>query len=155
MGGPYGGIVELLVLAGQHREEVGRLIWKELDLGRRVWTIPKSRTKNAKEHIAHLSEQSLAVLKRSDRQGLSVFSLSGTKPFQGFSKAKRQLDEISGVSGWRLHDLRRTCVSGMARLSSSDHQYRDCGDDDESVCGRACCRRPRTFRHLKRKPIGR
>ena len=29
--------------------------WDELDLAQRVWTIPKSRTKNAKEHIVHLS----------------------------------------------------------------------------------------------------
>jgi hypothetical protein len=35
--------------------------------------------------------------------------------------AKLQLDEISGVIGWRLHDLRRTCVSGMARLGVPPH----------------------------------
>jgi hypothetical protein len=27
----------------------------------------------------------------------------------------------SGVKGWRLHDLRRTCVSGMARLGVAPH----------------------------------
>jgi integrase len=30
--GPYGGIVELLALTGQRREEVAQLIWDELDL---------------------------------------------------------------------------------------------------------------------------
>ena len=50
-----------------------------------------------------------------------VFSLSGTKPFQSFSAAKRDLDKLSGVSDWRLHDLRRTCVSGMARLGIAPH----------------------------------
>ena len=35
--------------------------------------------------------------------------------------AKRELDIISGVSKWRLHDLRRTCVSGMARLGVPPH----------------------------------
>ena len=34
----------------------------------------------------------------------------------GYSKAKRRLDEVSGVSGWRLHDLRRTAATGMIRL---------------------------------------
>ena len=43
----YGGIVELLALTGQRREEVARLAWDELDLTQRVWTIPKLRTKNA------------------------------------------------------------------------------------------------------------
>lgn len=121
VGGPYGGIVELLALTGQRREEVAGLSWEELDLKQRVWTIPKSRTKNAKVHVVHLCEQSLDVLKRARRQGPLVFSLLGTKPFQEFSKAKSVLDQLSGVSGWRLHDLRRTCVSGMARLGVAPH----------------------------------
>jgi integrase len=121
IGGPYGGIVEFLALTGQRREEVARLQWAELDLARRIWTIPKSRTKNAKAHVVHLSEQSLAVLKRADRNSPFVFSLFGTKPFQEFSRAKRVLDQLSGVRGWRLRDLRRTCVSGMARLGVAPH----------------------------------
>ena len=121
IGGPYGGIVELLALTGQRREEVARLQWEELDLARLIWTIPKSRTKNSKAHVVHLSEQSLAVLKRADRNGPLVFSLLGAKPFQKFSRAKRVLDQLSGVTGWRLHDLRRTCVSGMARLGVAPH----------------------------------
>jgi integrase len=121
IGGPYGGIVELLALTGQRREEVARLQWAELDLAQRVWNLPKSRTKNAKAHVVHLSEQSMAVLTRADQPGPYVFSLLGTKPFQEFSRAKRLLDQLSGVTGWRLHDLRRTCVSGMARLGVAPH----------------------------------
>jgi integrase len=121
IGGPYGGIVELLALTGQRREEVARLQWEELDLAQRAWTLPKSRTKNAKAHVVHLSEQSIAVLARADRPGPYVFSLLGTKPFQEFSRAKRRLDQLSGVTGWRLHDLRRTCVSGIARLGVAPH----------------------------------
>ena len=69
----------------------------------------------------HLSEQSMAVLRRLDRRGPYVLSPVGNKPFQTFSKAKRLLDQLSGVTGWRLHDLRRTCVSGMARLGIAPH----------------------------------
>jgi integrase len=121
LGDPYGGIVELLALTGQRREEVARLAWEELDFMRRTWTIPKARTKNAKAHTVHLSDQSIAVLKRSARRGPFAFSLVGVKPFQEFSKAKRQLDQLSGVTALRLHDLRRTCVSGMARLGITPH----------------------------------
>src|SRR5262245_14588780 len=77
MGGPYGGIVELLSLTGQRREEVARLQWNELDLAQRIWTLPKSRTKNAKAHVIHLSEQSIAVLTCVDRPRPYVFSLLG------------------------------------------------------------------------------
>ena len=36
--------------------------------------------------------------------------------FSGWSKAKTQLDTASGVSGWWLHDLRRTLATGLQRL---------------------------------------
>jgi integrase len=121
IGGAYGGIVEFLALTGQRREEVAGMTFDELDLAQRVWVLPKARTKNAKAHVIHLSEQSIAALKRAARRGPFVFSVVGTKPFQEFSKAKSSLDQRSGVMGWRLHDLRRTCVSGMARLGVAPH----------------------------------
>ena len=119
--GPYGGIVELLALTGQRREEVAQMTWDELDLASQSWTLPASRTKNGKPHIVHLSKEAIAVLMRTTRLGKFVFSLSGTKAFQSFSAAKRELDELSQVTSWRLHDLRRTCVSGMARLGVAPH----------------------------------
>jgi integrase len=121
IGGPYGGIVELLALTGQRREEAARCVWDEIDLDNRLWTLPNLRTKNAKPHIVHLSDQAIAVLGRAKKLGKFVFSAAGTHPFQDFSKAKRELDAISGVTGWRLHDLRRTCVSGMAGLGVAPH----------------------------------
>ena len=121
IGGPYGGIVELLALTGQRREEVARCTWDEINTGTRTWKLPSSRTKNAKAHEVYLSDQAIAVLGRADKTGKFVFSRSGTVPFQDFSLAKRELDQLSGVIGWRLHDLRRTCVSGMARLGIAPH----------------------------------
>jgi integrase len=121
IGGPYGAIVEMLALTGQRREEVARIKCGELDLTGRVWTLPKSRAKNAKAHVVHLSQQSLTLLKGTGRRVGFVLSFDGAKPFNVFSRAKRELDKISGVTGWRLHDLRRTCVSGMARLGVAPH----------------------------------
>jgi integrase len=121
MEGPYGRIVELLALTGQRREEVAGMKWDEPDLAQRIWTLPKSRTKNAKEHVVHLSGQAMALLQRADKNGPFVFSVLGSKPFQEFSKGKRRLDRLSGVTAWRLHDLRRTCVSGIARLGIAPH----------------------------------
>src|ERR671938_1883083 len=50
-----------------------------------------------------------------------VFSGDGRTVFQGYGKAKAKLDAVSGVSDWTLHDLRRTVVSGMARLGIAPH----------------------------------
>ena len=47
----------------------------------------------------------------------SVLVFPGLRgPFNGFSKAKADLDEASGVKDWRLHDLRRTMATGLQRL---------------------------------------
>ena len=121
LGGAYGGIVEMLALTGQRREEVAQMVWDEIDFNSRTWTLPGSRTKNGKPHIVHLSEACIKLIKRASGLGSYVFSISGVKPFQNFTNAKRALDELSGVTGWRLHDLRRTCVSGMARLGVPPH----------------------------------
>jgi integrase len=39
----------------------------------------------------------------------------------GFSKVKVRLDRISGVTGWVIHDLRRTTATEMARLRVAPH----------------------------------
>jgi integrase len=119
--GPYGAIVEVLALTGQRREEVARCTWHEIDLKTRTWKISSDRTKNAKSHEVHLSGPVIAVLSRANEQGKFVFSRSADSSFQAFSPAKRELDRLSGVTEWRLHDLRRTCVSGMARLGIAPH----------------------------------
>ena len=119
--GPYAGVVELLALTGQRREEVAGLTWDELDLTSQTWTLPASRTKNGKVHIVHLSKQAITVLTQMPRLGKFVFSLSGTKPSKSFSAAKRGARQRLCGHGWRLHDLRRTCVSGMARLGIAPH----------------------------------
>jgi integrase len=120
-GGPYGGIVEFLALTGQRREEVSQATWVEFDLAQRTWTLPKERTKNGKSHIVHLSTAAVSVLLRMPKLGRYVFATDAAKSFRRFSAAKRRLDALSGVAGWRLHDLRRTCVSGMARLGIAPH----------------------------------
>jgi integrase len=45
---------------------------------------------------------------------LAFPGLRGT--FNGFSLAKAALDAKSGVTNWRLHDLRRTMATGLQRL---------------------------------------
>ena len=99
IGGPYGGIVELLTLTAQRREEVARITSDEFDIEQGIWTLPKSRTKNGKPHIVHLSNEAVIVLNKANRIRTFVFSFDGTKPFRDFSRAKRELDELSGVTG--------------------------------------------------------
>ena len=117
---PYGRIVEFLALTGQRREEVAQLKWDELDEKTRTWTIPGSRTKNNKAHIVHLAEPAWKVIEACSGQPY-VFGTATGKRFHQFGRGKRAIDRLCGVAGWRLHDLRRTIVSGMARLGIPPH----------------------------------
>jgi integrase len=46
-----------------------RCLWDELDLQSRIWTLPNLRTKNARPHIVHLSDQAIAALERAKQRG--------------------------------------------------------------------------------------
>jgi hypothetical protein len=50
-----------------------------------------------------------------------MFSITGTAAVTGFAYAKSNLDEFMPTPGWRLHDLRRTVTTGMARLKVEPH----------------------------------
>src|SRR5262249_11647959 len=113
--GDYGAIVRLLMLTGQRREEIGGLCWSEIAGGQ--INLPPNRTKNGKTHFVPLSEAALAQLpKRTERD--HVFGRGdGTGGFAGWSAAKASLDQrLPGMKPWTLHDLRRTCATGMAKL---------------------------------------
>src|SRR5271170_4271221 len=132
--GDFGAIVRLLVLTGQRREEVGGMLWSELDLDAALWTIGKDRTKNGLQHDVSLSPTAVAILRdiprRDDRD--FVFG-AGAGPFQGWSNAKAALDErmmaaLGGKKGdaaklkpWRLHDVRRTVATRLGDLGALPH----------------------------------
>jgi integrase len=118
IGWPFGAIVRLLILTGQRRQEVGQMTWGELELDRKLWTLPRRRVKNDTGHEVPLSAAAIAIIETLPRmQGCNLlFSTTGATAVSGFSKAKDKLDEKTGVAEWRLHDLRRTVASGMARL---------------------------------------
>lgn len=121
MPAPFGAILEVLALTGQRREEVAQMAWSELDEAARIWHIPSQRSKNAKAHLVHLSDPVWTIIKSQPQQSRFVFATAGGKNFQSFRYAKADLDRLSGVAGWRTHDLRRTVVTGMARLGVPPH----------------------------------
>jgi integrase len=113
--GPFNAIVRLLILTGQRREEVTAIEWSELSDDLAVWTIPASRTKNGNAHAVSLSEPAREILHNALRIGEYVFP-GRRGPFRGLAVGKKPLDKLSGVTDWRLHDLRRTVATGLQRL---------------------------------------
>ena len=126
IGFPFGPLVKILALTGQRRGEVAGMRWDEIAdaeddprLRHATWTLSSERTKNGKVHAVPLSHQATAIIdalpRVSDRY---VFSF-GVKPVIGFVAPKGAMGDLAGLSDWRLHDLRRTVASGMARLGVS------------------------------------
>ncbi len=130
---PFGPFYQLAILTLQRRDEVAGMRWSELSPDGCTWLIPGARMKNGKPHDVHLSSparQILRLLPRQDGQDL-VFSTTGKTPISGFSRAKKTLDDAVMMTNerhrtpgrtspalvpWRLHDIRRTGVSTLARL---------------------------------------
>ena len=50
-----------------------------------------------------------------------MLTSTGDAPSSGYSKGKRRLDALlpPDMPDWRLHDLRRTVASGLARLGTN------------------------------------
>lgn len=136
VGWPFGPLARLLLLTAQRRDEVATMTWAEIDLVKRVWTIPRHKAKNDRIHEVQLSEAAIDVLRSLPRIGNGlVFTTTGETAVSGFSKSKRRLDlamliakraklgscSANAIPGWTLHDLRRTAATGMARLKLPPH----------------------------------
>jgi integrase len=113
----FGDFVKVAILTGQRPGEVSGMRREELYGD--TWILPSERVKNKKSHSVPLSRQALAIIEGAPRISNEYVFSHGAKPLRGYHPAKLALDKASGVSGWTLHDLRRTCASGLAKLEIS------------------------------------
>jgi integrase len=98
--------------------------WSEIDLDRKLWTIPAERMKSDSSHVVPLAPEAIAILESLPRwSGPFVFSTTdGQKPSSGFSKMKERIDEAfpEKIAAWCFHDLRRTMRTGLSALRIPD-----------------------------------
>jgi integrase len=124
-GADHGAIVKLLLLTGQREAEIGSLRWDEVQAEQII--LPSDRTKNKRPHVVPLSAPAKAILdglRIADRT--LVFGRNDSFGFRGWAIAKARLDKSIAKAGtrlphWTLHDLRRTCATGMAGLKIQPH----------------------------------
>ena len=113
--------VRLLILTGCRVSEAAAIAMGELDVAAARWTIPAERAKNRRSITLPLLPLAMAELAAvlpeplpgADYRLLGRASGSG---LNGISNIKERLDQVSTVAAWTMHDLRRTCRTGMARL---------------------------------------
>ncbi len=118
MAWPYGRAVQLLILTGARRAEIGELKWSEIH-GDTI-KLSSARTKNAEAHEIPLSEQALDVLSRMPRIAGSDYVFANPLKSGAWSNAKLKFSAAK-IQPWRIHDLRRTVSTGMNELGTEPH----------------------------------
>jgi integrase len=108
----------VILLTGARRNEVREMAWSELDLDSGLWQLPAERNKSARPFEIPLSAPVVKTLRTLPRIGTMVFSLDGKRPM-AVNQLMERLRSDAGLPDVRLHDLRRTFRTGLARLGVS------------------------------------
>lgn len=129
----FAPLLRLLLLTGARLNEIAGMRCDELhDDG--TWRLSGSRTKNSRAHVVPLPPLGRELIASAQsKSGDFIFSTTGTTPVSGWSRMKRRLDTAMiavarkerGINvvipPWRLHDLRRTFVTGLIELGVAPH----------------------------------
>src|SRR5262249_18262721 len=117
------GAVKLLLLLGTRRSETLNMRWSDIDERAATWTVPGIFRKGGRTHVVPLPPLALRLLG-------DLRPISGSTPWvfvgpRGASLANnpaRWTEVVREASGldFPLHDLRRTCATGCARLGASE-----------------------------------
>jgi integrase len=100
----FAAFVRFLLLTSARRNEAAGMRWSEIAEG--TWVLPAQRNKTGVELARPLSVAAKEIIEGLPRLCDFVFSRNGQAAMGGIAELK--FDQASGVSGWRLHELRRT-----------------------------------------------
>lgn len=121
---PFGPILRFILLTATRRNEA--LYATRSEIVGSEWTIPAARYKTGIDHVIPLSQAAQAIVE-GEGDGF-IFTANGRQAIGGHSRHKAAIDAASGVSGWTVHDLRRTARSLMSRAGvPTDHAERALG----------------------------
>jgi integrase len=123
-------IVKLCLITGQRLGELSGMVKGELDLERKLWSIPGARTKNGHPHTVPLSDLAVTQIREAladaGTDSKAVFPAEDGKPLAAprVTRAISRAHETSkerplgrfGIAAWSAHDLRRTCLDNLAQL---------------------------------------
>lgn len=120
----------VLLHTGQRRGELAAARWSDVDFTARTWSIPDENAKAGRGHVVPLTNRAVGEfqgLKRLARGSRWVLPDStGQKPMNPIRLSRglaRCLDRFKerGIKAFTLHDLRRTCRTGLSRLKIEPH----------------------------------
>jgi hypothetical protein len=138
---PYGSALRILMITGQRHTDVTEVPRTEIDLRKKLWTIPPERFKSDMPQIVPLTDDVCAILERLPefRKGPFLFSTTfGQKPTAISTKIKDRVDTLMlrslkamarlrgddpkevKLEPWVIHDMRRVVRSHLSALRVPD-----------------------------------
>ncbi len=117
------GAVRLLLLLGTRRSETLNMRWSDLDEHARTWTVPGMFRKGGRTHVVPLPPLALSILKDlRPVSGKALWVFVGKRGASLANNPARWTELVRKAAGldFTLHDLRRTCATGCARLGASE-----------------------------------
>lgn len=120
-------ILRLILLTAQRPGEIMSMRWGDVDMAAALWTQQKNKTDVV--HVVPLSGPVLKILEaREQNNGEWVFPSNYNRAKGATSghamttkNARKKAQELSGVTDWTAHDLRRTARTIMSRLQIKHH----------------------------------
>jgi hypothetical protein len=113
---PFGAFARFVLLTATRRGESAGLRRSELSDGGRTWIIPAARYKSKHDTLIPLSKAAQRIVAAQPvLAGDYVFTAGGSRPLGDFANRKAAFDAACGVSGWTIHDLRRTSRTLLSR----------------------------------------
>ncbi|RWL17835.1 MAG: site-specific integrase [Mesorhizobium sp.] len=126
-------VYRLLLLTGQRLNDIAQASWSEVDLEKKVLTIPAARFKSERDHAVPLTDDAVEIIKALPRWKKCpwLFSLDGEHAATIGHKLKLRLDmamvailkeddEEATLPAWINHDLRRTVRTRLSELDVMD-----------------------------------
>jgi integrase len=135
-------IVALLLLTGCRKRELLDARWEEVNVDKKVWRIPTSKT--GKPRHVPLSEDAIAVLRAVPRFGSCPFIVPNPKTLKPFTAIYNSWDSARRAAGLnivRIHDLRHSAASNLVNSGQSLYVV-------AKVLGHASMRSSERYAHL-------
>jgi integrase len=95
--------LEFLILTAARTDEVLSAKWEQIDLDKRLWTIPAEDMKAGKEHVVPLSDAAVTLLARLDRTSTYIFPGQTAVRIEvtGLRRVLKRCDGVGTVHGLR------------------------------------------------------
>ncbi len=123
-------VILILLLTGQRRGELALTRWSDIDVKAKTWTIPAEHSKNGRQHVVPLSQWAVDEFDElrgmADQSRWVLPSADPSKPVdpkqltRSLAKCRARF-KARGIKEFTLHDLRRTCRTGLGKLKIPPH----------------------------------